>query len=133
MVDASMPGTISVADVLRGVDGSVFMRDAAWLDDAIASGRAPLIIDLRAESAFLAGHIPGSIAVSLRQLPDQFDTRTPREREIVCVCGGSIQSAMAVVYLRTLGYPNVFNLSGGISAWERTGRPLCPTPGMDRG
>jgi rhodanese-related sulfurtransferase len=124
MAGASMLGEISVADVLRGVDASVFMRDAAWLQDAIASGRAPLVIDLRAENAYRAGHIPGSLAVSLRQLPDRFDTRTPREREVVCVCGGSIQSAMAVVYLRTLGYTNVFNLSGGISAWERTGLPL---------
>ncbi len=124
MVNPSMPGTISVADVLRGVDASVFMRDAAWLEEAIASGRAPLIIDLRAESAYRAGHIPGSVTVSLRELPDRFDTRTPRERELVCVCGGSVQSAMAVVYLRTLGYPNVYNLSGGISAWERTGRPI---------
>lgn len=33
------------------------------------------------------------------------------------------QSAMAVVFLRTAGY-EAFNLSGGISSWERQGRPL---------
>jgi rhodanese-related sulfurtransferase len=31
---------------------------------------------------------------------------------------------MAVVFLRTLGYKSAFNLSGGLSARERQGRPL---------
>jgi len=120
-----MKAGLSVADVLRGVDSTMFMRSGDWLQEAMASGRAPAIIDFRAASTYQKGHIEGSLNISLGELPDRVESMVPKSRDVVCVCNGSIQSAMAVVFLRTLGYKSAFNLSGGLSAWERQGRPLA--------
>ncbi len=115
---------MSPGDVLRGVDATMFMRSADWLQEAMAAGQAPAIIDLRGEDAYRRAHIPGSMHIPLPDLPDRIESAVPRSRPVVCACNGSIQSAMAVVFLRTLGYKSAFNLSGGLSAWERQGRPL---------
>jgi uncharacterized metal-binding protein/rhodanese-related sulfurtransferase len=112
------------ADVLRSADATMFMRTTDWLQAAIDAGRPPVIIDLRSESAYEQGHIPGSMNTSLAALPDRIDGNIPRDREVICVCNGSVQSAMAVIFLRTIGYQNALNLSGGYSAWERQGRPV---------
>ncbi len=114
---------MSAADVLRRVDSTLFMRTADWLAQAIESERDLLVIDLRAAAAYQKGHIRGSVRVPINELPDRIEALAPTSREVVCVCNGSIQSAMAVVFLRTLGFQNAFNLSGGMSAWERQGRP----------
>lgn len=116
---------MSAADVLRRVDSTMFMRGGDWLQESMATGGEPAIIDLRAERAYQQGHIKGSVHIPLQELPDRIESVASRAREVVCVCNGSVQSAMAVVFLRTLGYQRAFNLSGGMSAWERQGRPLA--------
>jgi rhodanese-related sulfurtransferase len=115
---------VSAAEVLRSVDASMFMRSGDWLQAAMAEGRKLVVIDLRARGAYEKGHIPGSVHITLNGLPDAAASLPPRTHEVICVCNGSVQSAMAVVFLRTLGYQNAFNLSGGLSAWERQGRRL---------
>ena len=66
--------------------------------------------------------------MALSALPDEVEGLASRVREVVCVCSGSVQSAMAVVYLRTIGFERAYNLSGGMSSWERQGRPLEASP-----
>jgi rhodanese-related sulfurtransferase len=122
------PGATSAADVLRQVDSTLFMKTSDWLAQAIEAGRDLLVLDLRAVAAYRKGHIRGSVQVSLHELPDRIEALAARKREVVCVCNGSVQSAMAVVFLRTAGFESAFNLSGGMSAWERQGRPLEDSP-----
>lgn len=114
---------MELAEVLRTIDATMFMRGADWLQEALASSRDLVVLDLRAEAAFARGHLAGSVRVGISELPDRLDLVGPSPREVVCVCNGSVQSAMAVVFLRTQGY-TAFNLSGGVSSWERQGRPL---------
>jgi len=125
------PTATSVADVLRQVDSTMFMRSADWLVEARQSGRPLVVLDLRAEAAWRKGHIPGSVRVSLSELPDRYEALVPGAHEVVCVCNGSVQSAMAVVFLRSVGFESVFNLSGGMSGWERQGRPIEASPVLD--
>lgn len=125
------PIEVSVADVLRQVDSTMHMRSGEWLQAAIDAGQGLDIIDLRAEAAYRKGHIQGSVRVALSELPDRVEAFASRAHDVVCVCNGSVQSAMAVVYLRTIGFERAFNLSGGLSAWERQGRPLEVSLGAD--
>ncbi len=122
------PGATSAADVLRRVDSTLFMKTSDWLAQAIEAGRDLLVLDLRAAASYRKGHIRGSIQISLHELPDRIEALAARTREVVCVCNGSVQSAMAVVFLRTAGFESAFNLSGGMSAWERQGRTLETSP-----
>ena len=121
--------TIPPADFLKNLDNSMAMKSSDWLLEGMNDkNRDIIILDLRSEEAFKKGHIEGSVQVNIQELPEQaFWLISDTKKEVVVTCNGSIQSAMAVMYLKTAGYKRVFNLSGGISSWERQEKPLVQT------
>ena len=58
------------------------------------------------------------IAERLDELPSQHDS------QIVLYCRSGGSSAIAASTLVGLGYTNVWNLDGGMMAWEEAGYPL---------
>jgi rhodanese-related sulfurtransferase len=80
------------------------------------------IIDLRTENTFIQEHIPGSVNILLKDLPDRYkEFQIPLDETIVCLCSGSVQSAYAIMFLYGEGYRNVYNLSGGFGRWVKDG------------
>lgn len=55
------------------------------LRDLIARGEAPAIVDVRTQSRFHVGHIPGALRMTLEELDEKL-TDLPRERDIVLYC-----------------------------------------------
>ena len=47
-----------------------------------------------------------------------------RDAELVLYCRSGARSDRAVRFLLRQGYPQVYNLKGGISAWGKAGLPL---------
>ena len=115
----------TAAEVLRSLDSKMGMITREILLEWLETGNHIDIIDLRSISAWNASHIQGAKQVLIQELPDTFGELLPeRTNRVVCVCNGSVQSAMAVVFLRSEGYENSFNLSGGFSGWERAELPV---------
>ncbi len=112
-------------EVLTSLDSAMAMKPAEWLLEQMVQNSSLVIIDLRAETKFRESRIPESIQCSIQELPFRADSLIPsKEHTVVMVCNGSIQSAMAVVWLRCEGYEQSFNLSGGFSSWQKNERPL---------
>ncbi|MBN2737264.1 MAG: DUF1847 domain-containing protein [Spirochaetales bacterium] len=80
---------------------------------------ALFILDLRQPQAFNSSHIPGSINIPLKELPESRD-KLPQDinTTIVVYCSGSVQSAYALAFLFEQGYQRAVNLSGGYSKWQ---------------
>ena len=112
------------SDFLAKMDSSFKIKGHDWLKERIKEADPPAIVDVRAESAYQSGSIPGSINLPLNTLPEKYAEvlGPPGEREIVCVCNGSVQSAYAIMFLYSRGYTQVYNLSGGYSRWSRESR-----------
>jgi len=94
-----------------------------------ARGAGPLVIDVRAQSEWDAGHLPGAVHIPLPDLEARL-AEIPVGQEIVMQCQGGGRSAIAASLLRARGHDRVANLAGGYAAWLAAGLPIeKDTPG----
>jgi rhodanese-related sulfurtransferase len=89
-----------------------------------ASGRV-LVVDVRTEVAFRAGHIPGAIHVPLPDVEARAAdvARRAAGRSVVtyCACPAEQTSAVAASALLKAGLKGVRALAGGLDGWVLSG------------
>lgn len=96
------------------------------LDRRLSEGKArPVVVDVREESEYEAGHIARAILNPLGSI-DALDL--DKDQQIVLVCRSGRRSASAYEQLTARGYRNLLNLDGGMLAWERLGLPVQKKP-----
>ena len=79
-----------------------------------------VLIDVREDSEYAEGHIPGATLIPLGQIPDRLD-EIPTDKTVVAVCRSGNRSGQATDYLREQGFDNVHNMEGGMNAWSQAG------------
>ncbi len=92
------------------------------------------ILDVREQSEWDAGHIPGSLFTpyhDLHELPAGLDAQRP----VAAICGSGQRSAVAASLLQRHGAHDVLHVvDGGVPTWGRRGWPLeQPQPQQDSG
>ncbi|MCW3490534.1 DJ-1/PfpI family protein [Dethiobacter alkaliphilus] len=99
--------------------------DSGELSKRLQAKEPPLVLDVREKEELPGGYIKGAMHIPLRSLPQEAK-RLPgdREREIVTVCRSGARSAYAALYLRALGYRNIYNLEYGMLGWQQEGLPV---------
>lgn len=79
----------------------------------------PVILDVRELHEHAQGHIPGALCIPLGQIKDAIpDLEVLREREVYVVCQSGNRSDTACQILHEHGFRRVFNVVGGMQAWE---------------
>ena len=87
-----------------------------------AQGEDLVIVDVREDSEWKAGHLPGSLHLSRGVLEGRAHTVLPDPATpVVLYCGGGSRSALAADVLQVMGYTNVASLAGGWRAWLAAG------------
>lgn len=85
----------------------------------------PVLIDVRTDGEWAAGHIEGATHLTFRDfIADQDQWPTDMSAAIVVYDNPTHRSSMAMTFLRLLGYENVRALGGGVGAWTNAGLPL---------
>ena len=82
-----------------------------------------LILDVRDESEYKAGHILNAKSIPLAKLAlraGELDKNKP----LVVLCRNGNRSVAACAQLGKLGFGQVYNLNDGISAWQKANLPL---------
>lgn len=79
-----------------------------------------LVIDVRGWLEYWMGHIPKAQRLSRNRILKEI----PKDRAIAIVCLSGHRSAIAAQWLVTQGYRQVYNLQGGLLAWQSTGYPV---------
>ncbi len=82
-----------------------------------------VILDVRSTSEHKEAHIPGAIHIHAGRVL-QSTALIPRDKPVIVHCLSGDRSSLVVSALQAHGYTNLFNLIGGILAWEQQGYPL---------
>ena len=84
-----------------------------------AAGETFLLIDVREEGEYAAGHIPGSLHLGKGVIERDIETKIPdTSTPMVLYCGGGFRSALAADNLQKMGYTQVISMDGGMRAWR---------------
>jgi rhodanese-related sulfurtransferase len=84
-----------------------------------------LVLDVRDTDEFNAGHILNAKQIPVLKLKERIgEVERYREQPIVVVCRSGNRSATACTVMAARGFKQVYNLSGGMMAWQKAGLPL---------
>ena len=84
-----------------------------------------LLVDVREESEWSAGHAAGAVHMSKGTIERDIETKVPdKAAPLVLYCGGGFRSALAADNLQKMGYTNVISMDGGWRAWTQAGLPV---------
>ncbi len=98
----------NVADVKRRMD----------------AGEKFILVDVREESEWSRGHLPGAIYLGKGIIERDVEQRVPDTgAKMICYCGGGFRSALVADNLQKMGYSNVESMDGGWKGWVTAGYP----------
>lgn len=81
-----------------------------------------VLLDVREESEFSAGHLPGAKHLGKGIIERDIESVVPDpSTELVLYCGGGFRSALAADSLQKMGYTNVISMDGGWREWTGAG------------
>ncbi len=84
-----------------------------------------LLVDVREESEFAAGHLPGAIHLGKGIIERDIEGKVPDTgAKLILYCGGGFRSALAADNLQKMGYTNVISMDGGFRVWREKNYPL---------
>ena len=89
-------------------------------------GERYILLDVREESEWAKGHIPGSHHIGRGVLEREIEAAIPeKDSPIVLYCCDGLRSALAADNLQKMGYVNVVSLDGGWRSWNEHGMPTA--------
>lgn len=84
-----------------------------------------LVLDVRNAEEFQQGHILNARNIPMSQLDARCsDIARYKQKPVIVACESGSRSGAAAAVLRKRGFAQVFNLSGGIAAWQQAGLPV---------
>lgn len=123
---ASIASAAAAARDLAGKVGTVAAEVGAVASLAAERGRRNVyVFDVRPLGSYVAGHIPGAIALPGGQAVQRAgDFTAVPAAEIVFVDDDDARAFLTAYWYRRMGFPNVSVLSGGMPAWQAAGKAI---------
>ena len=99
--------------------------DIAGYKKMLADGSKPVLIDVREDNEWAAGHATGALHLGKGVIERDIETKVPEKgARLVLYCGGGFRSALAADALQQMGYSDVISLDGGWGAYQKSGLPI---------
>ncbi|MBW6517220.1 MAG: rhodanese-like domain-containing protein [ANME-2 cluster archaeon] len=103
--------------------------DIKYTDVSVAQAKAMIdggeyfLLDVRTQEEYDAGHIDSPVLIPYDELENRLD-EVPADMPVLIYCRTARRSAIAAQVLVDNGYTEVYNMAGGIVAWENAGYPV---------
>jgi len=119
LVSGTMLAWSFIGSKLAGVEQADTLKATRlYNDDA-------LVLDVREDKEYAAGHIPKARHIPLGQLAGRIqELEKFKSKPILVTCRSGHRSARACGMLKKAGFETVYNQAGGIIAWERANLPV---------
>jgi hydroxyacylglutathione hydrolase len=116
---------VEVVDSWRGSQGHLQSIPLLSLADVTSQLRTndKVILDVRGEGEWKAGHLPGSLNLPVGELEGRVG-QLPRDRPVIVHCQTGVRAAIAASLLRARGFREVSLFPGGFAEWRAAGRPV---------
>ncbi len=89
-----------------------------------------LVLDVRTDKEYQEGHILNSMHVPLGMLSNRLSQLAAyKQTPVVVVCRSGARSGQALGTLSKAGFEQVYNLAGGVMAWQSANMPLTKEKG----
>lgn len=87
--------------------------------------QAPTVVDVRSESEYKSGHVPGAIHVPFWAAfsPTELENKEPSEL-LVLYCQHGPRAGIAKLALSLSGYKNIIYLDGHMKSWLKAKLPV---------
>jgi rhodanese-related sulfurtransferase len=84
-----------------------------------------LVLDVRENNEYSEGHIINSLHIPLSNIKTRLnELEKHKSKKLIVACRSGHRSGQACASLKKEGFEHVFNLSGGVTAWESASLPL---------
>jgi rhodanese-related sulfurtransferase len=118
---AHAPKFLSIVDDARR---RVKETNVADVKRRIDAGEKLILVDVREESEWTNGRLPGAIHLGKGIIERDIEQRIPAtDTKLILYCGGGFRSALAADNLQKMGYTNVESMDGGWKGWLAAGYP----------
>jgi rhodanese-related sulfurtransferase len=115
----------SLRMIPRLVAGVPFV-EPRQVHDYMQNDENAVLLDVRTQEEFNAGHALGSINVQPYQLGDDLEAkRAFLDHKIYVMCLASQRAAMAAKNLKNMGFSNVNVVKGGFNLWKKRNLPTA--------
>jgi rhodanese-related sulfurtransferase len=120
----------TLMDFVRDAKSKIIEVSVQDAQDLLAKGYQ--VVDVREPGEFEQGHIAGSINVPRGVLESVVDLANKdgnpnlqqgRDNKWLVLCRTSGRSAMATDVMQQMGFSDVINIAGGITAWNEANLP----------
>jgi hydroxyacylglutathione hydrolase len=97
--------------------------DVTGLSDRLAGTNGPVLVDVRSDEEWDAGHVAGAIHIMAGHLADRLDEVPVGKDGLAVICDAGYRSTVAASILKRSGFADVINVRGGMGAWTGAGLP----------
>lgn len=116
--DASKPAASSSAKKYKDVGPDEFEKLRKTDTNAV-------VLDVRTKKEYEQGHIPGSVLIDFNS-PDfaKEVAKLDKDKTYLVHCAAGGRSARACKKMEQMDFSKLYNLQGGMGAWEKAGKAV---------
>ena len=99
--------------------------DPQSFDKKIKELKNPILIDVRTQDEYEQGHLANAKVIDINS--SDFETRVSKldkSQPVFVYCKAGSRSNKAANILSGLGFKEIYDLSGGITAWRAENKPI---------
>ena len=114
--DEKSPPAAKAAAKVKRVDVDEF--------DKLRANKDIVVLDVRTEREFKAGHIPGAVNIDANAADfEEKVAKLDKNKTYLVHCGAGGRSARACKKLEGMGFKELYDLAPGFTGWQKAGKP----------